>query len=320
MNKLLDTSKAKVYKEFVGVLDTYWETGYEGHVLAHLYIDGYEYLNPNYDSKDSSKGPEHYRSYEGILSLDFKDVIEIIDSPDCPEFNGLKFIIGNRDMALKDKFYLGRVYPINVDKKFDLKKWYKLFSGKTKAKVQKLIKKVCFYGGTFDPFHIGHQAIVKELHYTFDEVLVLVNNNWTKINAPIFSLDERLTSVTEVCKEFKNVTVLDWSKNEDTSSTYEMSKKIESLYGIKPYVVIGADNLNQIENWKMSDLLMKEFPFCLIEREGYSLDNVLASKLNLGYIKFSRIPKISSTEIKKSHDDTKIPEAVKKCLDLRKLK
>jgi nicotinate-nucleotide adenylyltransferase len=318
---MIDSLKAKVYKEYSGVLDLHWETGYEGSVFAHLYVNKFDSVNPNFDSKDSNKGPEVFRSYEGMVSLDLKDVLEITDCALFPEFNGLKFLMGNRDLGMTDGFYLGRAYPINVDKKFDLDKWKKMFAcGTTKAKVQKLIKKVCLYGGTFDPFHEGHLAIINDLHYSFNEVLVLVNNNWTKLNEPMFTLDERINSVKAVSEYFLNVSVLDWAKSEDTSSTYSVAKKVKSLYGVEPYVVIGTDNLNQIQKWKNSEKLVKEFPFAIILRKGYELDKKLVESLGIKCIYFDRAPQISSTEIKASHSDAKIPEAVKKCLDLRKLK
>ncbi len=319
--KLYETKNAKMYRSYTGVLDLHWETGYEDGMLAHVYVDKFDQKNPNYNPQDQKSGPPIYRSYEGIVSLDIKDILEITDCPALPEFNGTKFLLGNMDMARKDKFCFGRAYPINVDKNFSLEKWRKIFSaGTTKATVQKLMKKVCLYGGTFDPFHNGHLEIISQLRHTFDEVIVLVNNNWTKNNKPLFSLDERINSVKAVSERFLNVSVLEWAKTEDTSSTYEVTNKLKNQYGICPFVVVGADNLNQIEKWKYSEKLVAEFPFVICKREGYTLDTSIISKHKMNYILIDKIPKMSSSEIRESHNDTNIPEEVKKALDLSKLK
>lgn len=306
------------YREYVGVLDTHWETGYEDSVLAHLYVDGFETKNPNYDPKNTQAGPEYYRSYDGILSLDIRDEIEIIDCPFDKSLNGSKFLIGNRNLMMKHRTF-GRVYPINVDEKtFDVKWWYKLFQSKTIAKVKKLSRKVCLYGGTFDPIHKGHKDTIHQLTSMFDDVLVLVGNNWTKDYSPTFSLDERIDSVKAVTNTMLKSSVLDWAKTEDTSSTYKMAQKIRSTYGVTPHIVVGTDIIPHLTKWKYWDEL-KTFPFVVIERKGYPIDTTLLKELELYYVVVKGFNEVSSSEIKVSHDKTKIPEEAQKCLDLRKL-
>lgn len=313
---IVSNDSPKVYREYVGLLDTHWETGYEDGIFAHLYVDGFETPNPNYNPEDPKMGPKIYRDYNGMLSLDIKDEIEIIDCKLYPEYNGHKFLIG-RSFELRGPF--GRAYPINVDlKTFDINKWHQIFNvGTTKAKVRKLIKSVALYGGTFDPVHKGHENIMTQLSYTYDQVLVLVGNNWTKNYQPLFSLDERIKSVEALTSKNLKLTVLDWAKNEDTSSTYEMALKVKKIYGIDPVIVIGTDNVDQLEKWKNWDKL-KHFTFAIVERKGYELKNKqLLSQLR--HIKIQGHVEISSTSIKESHDETQIPEESKKCLDLRKL-
>lgn len=306
------------YKEYTGVLDTHWETGYEDGILAHLYVDGFETKNENYDKNNPQSGPEFYRSYDGMMNLDRGDEIEIIDCPFDKKLNGTKFLIGNRDLMIKYRVF-GRVYPMNVDQnKFDVQLWYKLFQSKTMAKVRKLLKKVCLYGGTFDPIHKGHKDMIHNLTYQFDDVLVLVGNNWTKSYTPTFSLDERIDSVRAVANTMLKSSVLDWSKTEDTSSTYKVAEKIKSIYGITPHIVVGTDIVPHLTKWKYWDEL-KTFPFVVIERKGYPLDHQILKELDLCYTVIQGFSEVSSSEIKVSHDKTKIPVEAQKCLDLRKL-
>lgn len=307
-------SDCKVRKIYEGVLDHHWETGYEGTMLLHLYVDGFSEKNPHYDPKDNKKGPEFYRSYEGMLTFDLGDIIEITDCPSDPTFNGKKFTMGNMEMAKKDKCRFGRAYPME---KMELSQWSFLFQGNTKAKVHKLITSVRLYGGTFDPIHKGHEYNIREAHYAVDQVLVLVGNNWTKENQPVFSLDERINACEVVAKKFLNVEVVDWSKTMDTTSTWDVAEKIKEIYGFYPQIVIGADNVDQLPRWRNWDKL-KNLMFAIVPREGYITNPDVLNQIN--YIQMNKSIEVSSTEIRSGKKLDQISDEVKSCLDLRKLK
>ena len=62
------------------------------------------------------------------------------------------------------------------------------------------------YPGSFDPVTFGHLDIIKRAAKVVDELIigVLVNKNKT----PLFSMEERLSLLKEVTKEFQNVKVM----------------------------------------------------------------------------------------------------------------
>ena len=305
---------AKKRITYAGVLDTYWETGYEDGVLAHLYIDKFSSPNSQYNPQDPKSGPSEFRSHEGIINLDFGDILEIVVCPHLPELNGKKYLIGNLDLAKKDNFKFGRAYPADFK---DLKKWHSLFSGQTKAKVHKLIKKLYLYGGTFDPVHIGHKQVISEVHYQADEVLVLVGDNWTKDNKPLFTLDERINSVKAVAAQFLNVTVLDWAKTSDTSSTFDVATRIKEEYGFYPTIVIGTDNVSQLNEWKYWDKL-KELTFAVVQRKG--VDSNYENLKDVPHLFLRGEIEMSSTAIKTNNWAHEIPPEAKPSLDLSKMK
>lgn len=116
-----------------GTLETYFETGMECLGLI-LYLEGDEYKtkNPNYDPNDSKKGPDFYKSHNGIVYLERGDVLELLDG------TNRKFTIGNRQLASKDKYRVS-AYPFEV---IDLKEWVKLFLSETiQAQVIREVKK-----------------------------------------------------------------------------------------------------------------------------------------------------------------------------------
>ncbi len=58
------------------------------------------------------------------------------------------------------------------------------------------MERVAVFPGTFDPFTIGHEALVKRALNLFDKVVVAVGNNLSK--KTLFNLEQRLAMVADV--------------------------------------------------------------------------------------------------------------------------
>ncbi|MDD3567117.1 MAG: pantetheine-phosphate adenylyltransferase [Bacteroidales bacterium] len=56
--------------------------------------------------------------------------------------------------------------------------------------------KVAVFPGTFDPFTVGHEALVKRALKLFDKVVVAVGKNQSK--KTLFDIDQRLAMVNDV--------------------------------------------------------------------------------------------------------------------------
>ncbi|MGN6252218.1 MAG: pantetheine-phosphate adenylyltransferase [Marmoricola sp.] len=61
--------------------------------------------------------------------------------------------------------------------------------------------------GSFDPVTNGHIDIVSRAASLFDEVVVAVGVNQSKARARLFSADERMDMLREVCAPYPNVSV-----------------------------------------------------------------------------------------------------------------
>jgi pantetheine-phosphate adenylyltransferase len=61
------------------------------------------------------------------------------------------------------------------------------------------------FPGSFDPPTYGHLSIIERASGIFDEVLVIVAENYQKKS--LFSAEERITMVAELVKPWKNVSV-----------------------------------------------------------------------------------------------------------------
>lgn len=67
------------------------------------------------------------------------------------------------------------------------------------------MKSKALYAGSFDPITNGHLDIIKRAAKLYDELVVGVIANPSK--SPFFLIDERMSLIREVTKEFENVKV-----------------------------------------------------------------------------------------------------------------
>lgn len=64
---------------------------------------------------------------------------------------------------------------------------------------------IAVYPGTFDPITNGHVSIVKRALQIFDKIIVTILNN--PIKTPLFSLDERVSMISQALKDVPNIEV-----------------------------------------------------------------------------------------------------------------
>jgi pantetheine-phosphate adenylyltransferase len=67
------------------------------------------------------------------------------------------------------------------------------------------MKKIAVFPGSFDPFTIGHEAIIRRAMSIFDEIIVAVGSNALKRN--FYSLETRMEMINKVFEDERRVTV-----------------------------------------------------------------------------------------------------------------
>ena len=157
------------------------------------------------------------------------------------------------------------------------------------------------FGGSFDPIHLGHIEIIKQIA-KLDKVIVIPNylnplkNNFS---APA---QLRLKWIKKAIKDIKGVEVSDFEiKQNKPCYTIDTIKHFKQFYD-KISFVIGADNLKTLDKWKNIDELKNLVEFIVVTRDNIIIDGYKTININ--------IP-ISSTEIRNNLDDKFLPESLK---------
>src|SRR3990167_8296102 len=150
---------------------------------------------------------------------------------------------------------------------------------------------IALFGGSFDPPHIGHEAIVKALKEfkEIDKVIIMptfLNPFKSKFYAPS-SL--RMKWLKEIFSDYENVEISDYEVSQEKQvPTIATVKHLLKSYK-KIYLVIGADNLALLHMWNNYNELRELVTFIIAPR-----DNIEIPK---EFLRLNVDEKISSTEV-----------------------
>lgn len=170
--------------------------------------------------------------------------------------------------------------------------------------------KIAVYSGSFNPLHIGHQAILEYLtrEGLFDHVYLIVSpQNPFKDAANALTGRERFEAAVEAVARHHelNVTVDDIELEMDPPS-YTI-RTLDALREREPEndftLVIGGDNLDCIMRWREPERILLEYGVAVYPRTGYDTGSIRAGLLeqNPDYrimVLDAPVVDISSTEIR----------------------
>lgn len=177
--------------------------------------------------------------------------------------------------------------------------------------------KIGVYGGSFNPIHRGHLAIIEYVleKLTLDKLLVIPVGIPSHRENDMASPEIRW----EMCKKtVDGLPKVEVSKIEieskEPSYTIHTMRKLEELYpGAEFYIVIGEDSAENLSTWKDYRELLKRYKIVVLRRKGYCnpLEKEGAIVLDMPYFD------ISSTEIREKVREGKgitklvVPEVLK---------
>ena len=134
--------------------------------------------------------------------------------------------------------------------------------------------KIAIYGGSFDPFHNGHKAVIDQALQTLliDKLLVVPAYLNPFKQSSLASPQERLRILQTINFNPKvEIYPYEIEQNRPTP-TIQTVEKIITQYGPqKLYVVIGADNLPTLSQWRDYDKLSQLVEFVVATRDNITI-------------------------------------------------
>lgn len=85
------------------------------------------------------------------------------------------------------------------------------------------MERIAVFPGSFDPFTVGHESIVRRATSLFDKIYIAIGYNFTKKG--FFSLDQRIKFINGVFKNEDNIRVSHF-----TGLTIDFCKKVDAGY------------------------------------------------------------------------------------------
>lgn len=172
--------------------------------------------------------------------------------------------------------------------------------------------KVGFLLGTFDPIHMGHLYMVTSVlnDGLVDEVVVVptMQNVWKEKEATDFQ--HRCFMVQLAIDEIDNCTLssIDYRTPEPHYSYQTLQLLKEDYPDEELYLIVGADIVDSIKDWKEGDWILENFKLIAVNRAGSNFKSAVD-----GYV--SNTFNISSTMIRYLVKDKKqiyplVPKAI----------
>ena len=166
------------------------------------------------------------------------------------------------------------------------------------------MKKVCLFGGTFDPPHIGHLLVAQTVAEAEDfEKIIFILANQPPLKNNFSKVDHRLSMLKMAVASNPKFDIseidIDRGGVSFTIDTIKEYKKIENLNSKEIYYLLGSDSLISFHKWEQAKDILNECQVLVAIRPGFRPSSI--PNWVLKNIQFANIPRfeISSTTIRK---------------------
>lgn len=167
--------------------------------------------------------------------------------------------------------------------------------------------KIALFGGSFDPPHMGHDAVVKLALNTLDIDKLIIMPTFispfkNKFAAPALM---RLKWVIKIWSTLPKVQISDYEiRRQKPVPTIDTVRYLYQIYDIKSlYLIVGADHLASLNKWHEYDKLCELVTFVIASRDNIEIPrdlNTLDTHVD-----------ISSSQIRHHEGLDEIPESIK---------
>ena len=159
-----------------------------------------------------------------------------------------------------------------------------------------------FFGGSFDPVHIGHITLAKQAikQIKLDKLLLCpAFLAPLRTQNPFFSSDTRLELLEKVADEHSSIEICSLEiEKQKVCYTYNTLCEIQKIYPTSEIIVLlGADQFNQLDKWKYHTQLAQAFQFCVFARDSSQISPPSIPNLSFKLMQ-NKLINCSSTEIR----------------------
>ena len=172
--------------------------------------------------------------------------------------------------------------------------------------------KICIFGGTFDPPHLGHLLIAQTICEAeeFDKIIfVPALKNPLKSREIASSIENRLNMLKIAVEGNHHFDISDNEiKRGGVSYSIDTIRYIKKEHNLKRdelYFLIGSDILKSFHNWREPSKILEECQVIVALRPGFKPSSV--PNWILSEIQFANIPRfeLSATQIRKRWKEDK---------------
>ena len=171
-------------------------------------------------------------------------------------------------------------------------------------------KKVCLFGGTFDPPHIGHLLVAQTIFESenFDKI-VFIPTFKTPEKENVTNIKDRLAMLTMAVTSNPNFEICDIEiKRGGISYSVDTIKEYKEEYELNSdelFYLIGSDSLQNFHKWKDGNAILEHCRVIVALRPGFKPSDI--SNWILRKVMFASIPRfeISSSTIRDRWKDDK---------------
>ena len=157
--------------------------------------------------------------------------------------------------------------------------------------------KIALFPGCFDPFHRQHQKIVEKalIQFELDQIWILINQK-SEEKEVLASFQHRYNIIQNLFADHFQVKV--WSKPISYYTTY-LVRKIKKYYpNTRFYLILGSDQVNNLNQWKHIDNLEEIVKIICAPRSQHLPDSSIIKKYSVCTLKDFTINNFNSQNVK----------------------
>jgi len=141
--------------------------------------------------------------------------------------------------------------------------------------------RICLYGGTFDPPHLGHLAIAEYIRDKLNIETVLFIPAYIaphKIKYSVSSVEDRLKMLQLAVSDHSGLQISKVEiQRKGVSYSIDTIRQIKEGMDIKSkdlYILIGADSFLEFHTWRGPDKILEESSVLVAGRPGFDIREV----------------------------------------------